>query len=136
VNSNGQNEKAAAPAGKLPTAGAAGCSPVQGAGTAIGLAAAWVNYSACLCFNLQVGQFNVPLSLENRTTDDFIPWMERNLAIRGFGVTSSKDLCGMIWGELPDRVLNYELGVFGGDGQNRPSVDNRVDFMGRIFARP
>src|SRR5262249_46340672 len=33
-------------------------------------------------------------------------------------------------------AFNYELGLFGGDGQNRPQVDRRFDGMGRVFVRP
>jgi hypothetical protein len=41
-----------------------------------------------------------------------------------------------IWGELGERMSNYELGVFGGGGQNEPSLDGHVDGIGRIFIRP
>jgi hypothetical protein len=40
----------------------------------------------------------------------------------------------MAWGSSP--AFDWFAGVFGGEGQNRPSVDNRVDGMGRVVLRP
>ncbi len=42
----------------------------------------------------------------------------------------------MFWGESPDRLLYYAVGVFNGDGPNRPNVDQRYDLAGRAFVRP
>ena len=43
--------------------------------------------------------------------------MERKVAIRGFVMTSNKEIGLTLWGEVADRVFNYEIGVFAGDGQ-------------------
>jgi hypothetical protein len=42
----------------------------------------------------------------------------------------------MFWGESPDRLVYYAVGVFNGDGPNRPNADSRYDFAGRAFVRP
>ncbi len=96
----------------------------------------FISYSVCKCLNVQIGQVVVPFSLANRTDDDYYPLLERPVAIRNFVVPSERDIGGMLWGELGPRVFSYEVGVFGGDGQNRPSVDSQVDFIGRLFLRP
>jgi hypothetical protein len=89
----------------------------------------WLNFTA--------GQFNAPITMSNRTSETKVTPMERPLAIRSFVVPNDKELGLMIWGELfGDRTLNYELGIFSGDGPTRPAVDARPDFIGRIFARP
>jgi hypothetical protein len=63
--------------------------------------------------------------------------MERSVAIRGFAFPSNKEIGLTLWGEIgKDKAFNYEVGIFGGDGQNRPQVDNRVDVLGRVFVRP
>lgn len=135
-NAGGAAETSAAPAGQGPTAMSGRYAPVQSIAATPYATDVFIGFSACRCFNIQVGQFNVPFSMDNRTDDDYYPLLERPVAIRNFVVPSERDIGGMIWGELGPRVLVYELGVFGGDGQNRPSVDARVDFIGRVFVRP
>ena len=135
-NAAGTTEGSAAKAGATPTAATGRYAGVQTVGAAPYPGDIYIGYSVCKCLNLQIGQFNVPFSLDNRTGDDYYPLLERPVAIRNFVVPSPRDVGGILWGELGPRVFNYELGVFGGDGQNRPSVDARVDFMGRIFVRP
>jgi hypothetical protein len=41
-----------------------------------------------------------------------------------------------VWGETHEKHFEYALGVFGGDGQNRPNIDDRVDGTIRLVARP
>jgi hypothetical protein len=82
------------------------------------------------------GQYQAPFSMENRTSNNYHPWMERNVAIRGFVVPGQKETGVTAWGDIGGRTAGYEVGVFGGDGQNRPQVDNRFDWMGRAFVRP
>ncbi|MBI5535529.1 MAG: hypothetical protein HY898_22555 [Deltaproteobacteria bacterium] len=96
----------------------------------------FVNYRADGLLNVQVGQFDAPFTLENRTSDKYIPFMERSLAVRALGIPTNKELGGMLWGETGNKLLFYSAGVFNGDGQNRPGMDNRVDTMGRVFVHP
>jgi hypothetical protein len=74
--------------------------------------------------------------MENRTSDKYIPFMERSLAVRAFGIPTNKEIGATAWGEVADNMLSYAVGVFDGDGQNRPNVDNRADLMGRVVVRP
>jgi hypothetical protein len=75
--------------------------------------------------------------MANRTRETVITPLERPIAIQGFVVPNNKELGLMVWGELfEDRALTYELGVFSGDGPDRPAVDARPDFIGRITTRP
>lgn len=134
-NSNGTDESSAAPAGKAPTAASGQYGPVQSTTPTVQPIDEWINYKAVPFFNLMVGQFKVPFSLDNRTPDRSLSLRERNLAVR-FVVPSTRDMGLMAWGELNQHVFNYELAVVGGDGGNRPSVDNNADFMGRIWSRP
>lgn len=86
--------------------------------------------------SVSAGQMHVPFSMSNRTRDDETPFMERNVAIRSFVVPHERDVGVMVWGELPQRLFAYEVGVFSGDGHERAFVDDQPDFVGRIFARP
>ena len=89
----------------------------------------WLNFTA--------GLFNAPMTMSNRTRETVTTPMERPMAIRSFVMPNNKELGLMAWGELfDDRTLAYEIGVFSGDGPERPVVDAQPDLMGRIFARP
>jgi hypothetical protein len=135
-NPLGDRQNAASKAGSSPSPVSAAWAPVQTPAPGASLADVWINLSACPCFNLMVGQFQVPLGIENRTEDGATPWMERNLAIRGLAAPNARDIGAMAWGQFGDRTIQYELGLFGGDGQNRPTVDDEIDFTGRVFTRP
>jgi hypothetical protein len=85
--------------------------------------------------HVTVGQQLVPFTMENRTHEASYIWMERPLAVR-FAQASDKDLGAMAWGETRRGVFSYEAGFFGGDGINRPSVDDRGDAAGRFVVKP
>jgi phosphate-selective porin len=132
---DGTNELRAAEPGERPTALTARYGSAQGVAVRSGPTDVFLNVRVCDCLNVQVGQFNAPFTMENRTSNNNIPFMERSLAVRVLGVPSTKELGAMAWGS-PLRWLSYELGVFMGDGQNRPNIDNRFDGMARVYARP
>ncbi len=96
-----------------------------------------VSYRFRKWLNFTVGQSNAPLSMANRTREYATPFMERNIAIRGFVVPNQKELGLTVWGDvLDDHMLSYEVGIYSGDGPEHPVVDGRPDLIGRIFARP
>lgn len=86
--------------------------------------------------NVQMGQFDAPFTLENRTSDKYFDFMERSLAVRALGVPTNKELGLMVWGLAPRRFLYYSAGVFNGDGQSVKNLDSRFDFMGRAYFAP
>jgi phosphate-selective porin len=96
----------------------------------------FLNYRADRVFNLQVGQYDAPFTMENRTSDKYLPFMERSLAVRVLGIPSNKEMGAMFWGETEDKYLFYSVGVFNGEGQNRPNFDDQAEVMGRAFAHP
>jgi len=85
---------------------------------------------------LQVGQFDAPFTLENRTSDKYIDFMERSTTVRAFGIPTNKEVGAMVNGLLPDKVAYYSLGVFNGDGQNFRNVDSKFDVIGRAWVAP
>ncbi|MEP7050227.1 MAG: porin, partial [Pseudomonadota bacterium] len=87
-------------------------------------------------FNVQVGQFDAPFTMENRTSDKYIPFMERSLAVRDVGIPTNKDIGAMFWGEDPSKYFFYSAGLFNGEGQNRLNTDSRGDVMARAFVHP
>ncbi|HKQ69303.1 MAG TPA: porin [Polyangiaceae bacterium] len=96
----------------------------------------WVNYRGAKWFNVQVGQYDAPFTMANRTSDKYLSFMERPLAVRALGIPTNKELGAMVWGETGKRELFYSVGVFNGDGQNRPNLDDQADVIGRVFTHP
>ena len=135
-NARGTNEIQAARPGVAPSATTARFASAQGTAVRAAVTDVFLNYRAVPLFNFQIGQFDAPFSMENRTSDKYLPFMERSLAVRAFGVPTNKELGAMLWGEDEGRHVAYAAGVFGGDGQNRLDVDNRADFFGRVFVHP
>lgn len=95
----------------------------------------WVGYDAAPEFKVLAGQFNIPVSMENVTSSRWLDLMERSFTAR-LAAPYNKDLGVMAVGSLAHGMLDYQVAAVGGDGQNRPSVDNRWDVMPRVVFRP
>ena len=87
-------------------------------------------------FIVQAGQFDAPFSLENRTLDPYLPFIERSLAVRTLAVPYHKDLGVMVHGTDDARMIYYSGGIFNGDGPGLRNGDNRVDVIGRVSVSP
>jgi hypothetical protein len=96
----------------------------------------FINYGPSPWANLQVGQFYLPFTLENRISDNTTAFLERSLAVRNVGAPLQRDIGAMFWGESPDRYVYYSAAVLNGDGPNRVNVDTKYDFAGRVVVRP
>jgi hypothetical protein len=85
---------------------------------------------------LQAGQFDVPFTLENRTSDAYTDFIERSMAVRLLGAPRNKDVGGMAAGLLGG-VFYYSAGVFNGEGAGQfRNLDNQPDVIGRLVAAP
>ncbi|MCC6552687.1 MAG: hypothetical protein IT372_06645 [Polyangiaceae bacterium] len=136
ANPNGRAQTAASRAGEDPTAETARFAAVQAPAASASLNDAWINYNVIPQLNFVLGQFTAPFSLENATSDNWTVLPERSIATRAFGFPTNRELGAMAWGEIADKMLVYGVGVFQGDGINRPGIDAKPDFIGRVFARP
>jgi hypothetical protein len=87
-------------------------------------------------FIVQAGQFDTPFSLENRTLDPYLPFVERSLVVRTLAAPYNKDLGVMVHGTDDARFVYYSGGVFNGDGPGLRNGDNRVDGIGRVSVAP
>lgn len=96
----------------------------------------FVNYGPSPYANLQVGQFYVPFTLENRISDNTTPFLERSLPVRAIGAPTTRDIGAMAWGESPDHLFYYAVALLDGDGPNRPNADGRFDVAAHAFVRP
>jgi phosphate-selective porin len=85
---------------------------------------------------LQVGQFDAPFTLENRTSDKYFDFMERSITVRAFGIPDNKEMGAMLHGFNDDRNYYYSVAVLNGDGQNFKNADREFDWMGRAWVAP
>lgn len=135
-NPSGTQETSAAAPGVAPSASSGRYAGAQTARVSAGATDVFVSVRAMPALNIQLGQFDAPFTLENRTSDKYLPFMERALAVRGLGIPTNKEIGAMLWGETADHVVYYSGGVFAGDGQNRLNADGNADFIGRAFVHP
>jgi len=96
----------------------------------------FINYIADPALNVQVGQYLLPFSFENRISDNTTPFMERSLPVRNLGAPTQRDIGAMVWGDVAGGVLGYSVGIYNGDGPNRPNQDDRFDVYGRVVVHP
>jgi len=87
-------------------------------------------------FIVQAGRFDAPFSLENRTLEPYLPFVERSLVVRTLAAPYNKDLGVMVHGTDDARMIYYSGGVFNGDGPALRNGDNRVDVIGRVSVAP
>jgi len=85
---------------------------------------------------LQVGQYDAPFTLENRTSDKYFDFMERSITVRAFGIPDNKEIGAMVHGFNDPRNFYYSIGFFNGDGQNYRNADGNVDLMARGWVAP
>ena len=135
-NPKGTNETSAANPGAAPTDTSGKYASAQTSRVSAAPTDVFLNYRAHSLLNVQVGQFDAPFTMENRTSDKYIPFMERSLAVRAVGIPTNKEIGLMLWGELTNKSWFYSAGLFDGDGQNRLNTDGRGDFMARTFVHP
>jgi hypothetical protein len=84
---------------------------------------------------VQAGQFDVPFTLENRTSDAYTDFIERSMAVRLLGAPRNKDVGGMVHGLVGD-VLYYSGGVFNGEGPGFRNLDDQPEIIGRVVVSP
>jgi hypothetical protein len=87
-------------------------------------------------FILQVGQFDAPFTLENRTSDAYTDFIERAMVARSLGAPRNKEVGAMAHGLLGGGVLYYSAGLFNGNGPGLRNVDNQADAIGRVTVAP
>jgi phosphate-selective porin len=85
---------------------------------------------------LQIGQYDAPFTLENRTSDKYFDFMERSITVRAWGIPDNKEMGAMVHGYNENRNFMYSFGLFNGDGQNYKNIDNQFDWMGRAWIAP
>jgi hypothetical protein len=84
----------------------------------------------------QFGQFDAPFTLENRTPDRYLDFLERGAAVRAFAIPQNKDRGLMVHGTNSGRNYYYAAGIFNREGPAATGVDGRFDLMARAWVAP
>ena len=110
-----------------------------------GLDDAYVDLKAAPEFALQAGQYKVPFTGEEMMADKVTGFPERSIANEGVaygdvsqkGLTRSRDIGLMAHGHLGDHIVEYQAGVFSGDGTNVfPALDTGYLYAARLQLTP
>lgn len=135
-NIDGRAELSAAGPGQNPTADTARFQPDQTAAFTAAPDDFYINFMVTPWLQIMAGHYLTPFSMDNRTGNKFTSFMERTMGIRSFALQAPQEIGVTVWGEAFGKKLSYEVGVFGGEGVNRPQLDDRLDWSGRVFAKP
>jgi hypothetical protein len=115
--------------------------------TAPNIVDAYFSYKPLAGLKVRVGQYKVPFSIENT---DYGPTklelIDYSLAISYLVGNSDaadkkdgangRDIGIKLYGDLFDKVLSYDLGVFNGAGINCKDNNSSKDFIARLIVRP
>ena len=113
---------------------------------------AWVRYQPFKQLGLQVGQFKIPLSIENSEYNPLkLEFIDYSLVVQRLVRMSSHDVTGIssagrdmgaqLYGGFIKKsgysIINYNLAVFNGCGINQKKDNNTSkDFVGRVMVNP
>jgi len=109
--------------------------PDFGLGTSV-IYDAYVQLNYFKHINLRVGKFKPPVGMERLQSDDDTSFVERGLPTL---LVPSRDIGFQIGGDLLNKRVGYQVGVFNGVVDNSLSdaaVSNHRDYAGRIFLTP
>ncbi|MDL5048670.1 porin [Oscillatoria amoena NRMC-F 0135] len=102
---------------------------------------AWLNINFVDEAQLKIGQWKSPVSLERLQSGNAIIFVERGFPS---GLAPNRDIGAAVRGDVWDKSLNYEVGIWNGkfDGQSsgnngfNTDVSDDKEFAGRIFGFP
>ncbi len=109
---------------------------------------AYIRYKAARQFNIQAGEFKIPFSMENTYSPTVLETSENSMAISRLcnysdisGTASNgRDVgiafYGGFWEKDGYNVLDYNIGVFNGNGINVKDDNRAKDFSGRLTVNP
>jgi phosphate-selective porin OprO/OprP len=92
----------------------------------------YVNYRQFGFVQLQGGKFKLPFSLDENTSSTNLDFVHRSRAASQ--LAPGRDIGVMVHGRLLKRMLGYEVGLFGHDGENARTVDSDRVHGGQTLA--
>jgi phosphate-selective porin OprO/OprP len=103
-------------------------------GTAQQLDDAWINYRFTDAAQIQAGQFKMPFSREELTSDGALQFVDRASAVDFF--KPSYDIGAMVQGRAAGGKFAYSAGLFNGTGQSGTRTTNSGAWAARVVFNP
>lgn len=103
-------------------------------GTAQMLDDAWINYRFTDAVQIQAGQFKIPFSRQELTSDGALQFVDRANAVDAF--KPSYDVGTMVQGKVAGGVLAWNAGLFNGTGQSGTRITNSGAWAARVIFNP
>jgi hypothetical protein len=106
---------------------------------------AWVNFHIVDAFQIAVGQIKVPYAVQQFFASGSLVFAETSVATDGFrygdlgsgGFAYNRDVGAQVQGWSPRRLIEYQAGVFLGDGMNVwPPTDGGLLYAARLVVQP
>ena len=96
---------------------------------------AFLNFHFDDRFEFRIGRFFTPLFYEQYAVSNYwLPTPERSVFTTNLSL--NRQFGAMAWGYLFDKRLDYAAGVFNGSRNSFEPLNNGVDFVGYLNARP
>jgi len=83
---------------------------------------------------VRVGQYKVPFSIQEITSDTRQEFIERAITNNKFA--SGRDQGLMLWGATADKRFGYQAAVFNGGGEGRSQDDEQLMSVARVWTAP
>ncbi len=107
----------------------------RGLGGTVNILNAFLNLHVDDRFEVKFGRFFTPLTYDQYAISNYwMPTPERSLFTTNVGLGRQVGLMG--WGYLFDKRLDYAAGIFNGSRNSFESLNNGVDFVAFLNARP
>jgi len=84
---------------------------------------------------LRLGQFKTPFTWEYLQSHKYIDFAERSMAVDNMRF-KGRDIGVMLHGRFCEDMIQYQLAVLNGTGENRADDNDAKDVAGRLFLRP
>ncbi len=84
---------------------------------------------------LKMGQYKPPFTWENLESHKYIDFAERSIAVNNMRLPS-RDIGIMLHGGFCDDMIEYQLAVLNGTGENKGDDNDAKDLAGRLFVQP
>ncbi|AVM53880.1 porin [Bacteroides zoogleoformans] len=108
---------------------------------------AYTEYHFLPQFNVRLGQFKTPYSIENPLSSCIVEQINSNAQAVAYlagtngsdplyGATTGRDAGLLIYGDLLNKLINYKFAVMNGQGINLKDKNNQKDIVGSLMLHP
>ena len=84
---------------------------------------------------LRMGQFKVPFAWEYLQSHKYIDFAERSMAVDNMR-SKGRDIGVMLHGRFHDDLIQYQLAILNGTGENKADDNDAKDLAGRLSIQP